>query len=229
MGLNNTDLFSGISVASLSNEQIRKLASEKKSAKATTHKESLEESDSEMNLFDQFHEEDEEEDEEETGDDSEEEEEEEGADEDSDLGDLEDEETLLLKRLQEIKKIKAAKKSREIEEDQTDDDGQEEGEEDESDEEKEKEGSKKSGKYVPPHLRKLLSSEPNLRVKAKDDPVNDPNNIELRKKLRGLLNRMSEQNLSVILASIQGLYLENPTNCLPSSLSSSPKKQTHFL
>ncbi|KAL0954941.1 hypothetical protein HGRIS_003874 [Hohenbuehelia grisea] len=66
--------------------------------------------------------------------------------------------------------------------------------------------SQPATKYIPPHLRKA----------QKDAPSEDQ--IKLTKQLKGLLNRMSEQNLGTILDSIEEIYRNNRRNDVTSTL-----------
>ncbi|KAF4571584.1 suppressor of glycerol defect [Pleurotus pulmonarius] len=61
------------------------------------------------------------------------------------------------------------------------------------------------GKYIPPHLRDVNDqpSEAQLR---------------LRKQLKGLLNRVSEQNMASILDTIEGIYRDNRRNDVTSTI-----------
>ncbi|KAG6910848.1 hypothetical protein DXG01_007164 [Tephrocybe rancida] len=63
-------------------------------------------------------------------------------------------------------------------------------------------------RYVPPHLR---NKEP-VDVKPSESM------IRLSRQLKGLLNRMSEQNMGTILDSIEGIYRENRRNDVTTSL-----------
>ncbi|PFH52934.1 hypothetical protein AMATHDRAFT_73766 [Amanita thiersii Skay4041] len=62
--------------------------------------------------------------------------------------------------------------------------------------------------YIPPSLRNSSSS-------GKQDPVSD---LRLTKKLKGLLNRMSEHNLATILDEIEGLYSNHRRHDVTSTL-----------
>lgn len=61
-------------------------------------------------------------------------------------------------------------------------------------------------RYIPPHLRK-----------NQDEPESEAI-IRLKKQLKGLLNRMSEQNLSSIIESIEELYRNNRRHDVTSSI-----------
>ncbi|KAG6853988.1 hypothetical protein C0991_011851 [Blastosporella zonata] len=63
-------------------------------------------------------------------------------------------------------------------------------------------------RYVPPHLRNKQSvlEQPSESI------------IRLSRQLKGLLNRMSEQNMGAILDSIEGIYRENRRNDVTTSL-----------
>ncbi|KAH0585267.1 hypothetical protein H2248_008510 [Termitomyces sp. 'cryptogamus'] len=63
-------------------------------------------------------------------------------------------------------------------------------------------------RYVPPHLRN--------KQNATDKPSESM--IRLSKQLKGLLNRMSEQNMGSILDSIEGIYRDNRRNDVTTSL-----------
>jgi nucleolar MIF4G domain-containing protein 1 len=57
-----------------------------------------------------------------------------------------------------------------------------------------------SAKYVPPHLRKLQQTS------------EDPKTAQMRKELRGLINRLGEGNLLKVAQSIEELYRYNSRN-----------------
>ncbi|RDB25941.1 Suppressor of glycerol defect protein 1 [Hypsizygus marmoreus] len=63
-------------------------------------------------------------------------------------------------------------------------------------------------RYVPPHLRNAL------RDNAKDSEVM----VKLSKQLKGLLNRMSEQNMATILDSVEEIYRDNRRNDVTTTL-----------
>ncbi|CAZ83881.1 unnamed protein product [Tuber melanosporum] len=62
-------------------------------------------------------------------------------------------------------------------------------------------------KYIPPSLRKTQATEPEKLAR-------------LRRKCHGLLNRLSEANLTPILSEVEGLYTTNPRGDVTSTLSS---------
>ncbi|KDR78859.1 hypothetical protein GALMADRAFT_244494 [Galerina marginata CBS 339.88] len=65
-----------------------------------------------------------------------------------------------------------------------------------------------AGTYVPPHLRN-----------TQRDNDNTPELIQkLSRQLKGLLNRMSEQNISTIIDSVEGVYREHRRNDVTSTL-----------
>ncbi|PWW79344.1 hypothetical protein C7212DRAFT_340240 [Tuber magnatum] len=84
----------------------------------------------------------------------------------------------------------------------------------EVDQEAEDSGSPKNGvsaipstpKYLPPSLRKTQATEPEKLAR-------------LRRKCHGLLNRLSEANLTPILSEVEGLYATNPRGDVTSTLS----------
>ncbi|KAF7374789.1 MIF4G/MA4-domain-containing protein [Mycena sanguinolenta] len=61
--------------------------------------------------------------------------------------------------------------------------------------------------YVPPHLRK----------RSQDEPVSEAM-IKLTRQLKGLLNRMTEQNIASILDSIEEIYRKHSRNDVTSTL-----------
>jgi len=63
-----------------------------------------------------------------------------------------------------------------------------------------------TSKYVPPSLRKNQATEPEKLA-------------HLRRKCHGLLNRLSEANLTPILSEVEGLYTTNPRGDVTSTLS----------
>ncbi|KAF8071844.1 hypothetical protein FPV67DRAFT_1482904 [Lyophyllum atratum] len=63
-------------------------------------------------------------------------------------------------------------------------------------------------RYIPPHLRDNEGA----------DEKNSEAMIKLSRQLKGLLNRMSEQNMGGILDSIEGIYRENRRNDVTTSL-----------
>ncbi|KXN88612.1 Suppressor of glycerol defect protein 1 [Leucoagaricus sp. SymC.cos] len=66
--------------------------------------------------------------------------------------------------------------------------------------------SESAARYVPPHLRKKQEESESEAV------------LRLKKQLKGLLNRMSEQNLSSIIDSIEDLYRNNRRHDVTSSI-----------
>lgn len=60
-------------------------------------------------------------------------------------------------------------------------------------------------KYIPPSLRKAASSDSEALVR-------------LRRRIQGLVNRLTEANLISILADVEGLYRDNPRQHVTSSL-----------
>ncbi|KAG5646977.1 hypothetical protein DXG03_001700 [Asterophora parasitica] len=65
-------------------------------------------------------------------------------------------------------------------------------------------------RYIPPHLR---NREPT-------DEKNTEVMLKLKRQLKGLLNRMSEQNMATILDSVEGIYRENRRNDVTTTLTS---------
>ncbi|GLB40326.1 putative protein with domain in DAP-5, eIF4G, MA-3 and other proteins [Lyophyllum shimeji] len=65
-----------------------------------------------------------------------------------------------------------------------------------------------AARYIPPHLRNKESA----------DARHSESMIKLSRQLKGLLNRMSEQNLAGILDSIEGIYREHRRNDVTTSL-----------
>ncbi|KAF9050784.1 hypothetical protein BDZ89DRAFT_977686 [Hymenopellis radicata] len=68
--------------------------------------------------------------------------------------------------------------------------------------------SAKTTTYVPPHLRN------------KDTTEDSEEQVKLRRNLKGLLNRMSEQNLASILDSVEELYRKHRRNDVTSTITS---------
>ncbi|KAI9461662.1 hypothetical protein BJY52DRAFT_1357376 [Lactarius psammicola] len=66
-----------------------------------------------------------------------------------------------------------------------------------------------SSRYVPPHLREEL---PNSN---KSD-----SNVKLTRQLKGLLNKLSEQNIATILSNIEALYREHRRHDMTTSITS---------
>ncbi|CAA7266968.1 unnamed protein product [Cyclocybe aegerita] len=62
--------------------------------------------------------------------------------------------------------------------------------------------------YVPPHLRKP----------QRQDDANSGTILKLTRQLKGLLNRMSEQNIGTIITSIEEVYREHRRNDVTSTL-----------
>ncbi|CEL56261.1 Suppressor of glycerol defect protein 1 OS=Schizosaccharomyces pombe (strain 972 / ATCC 24843) GN=sgd1 PE=3 SV=1 [Rhizoctonia solani AG-1 IB] len=58
------------------------------------------------------------------------------------------------------------------------------------------------GAYVPPHLRQ----------KAGSSSSQTPEQAKLARQLKGLLNRLSEQNIEAIVGEVEALYRSNPRN-----------------
>ncbi|KAG8872492.1 suppressor of glycerol defect [Tulasnella sp. 331] len=65
------------------------------------------------------------------------------------------------------------------------------------------------GHYVPPALRKAANSKEAVKTEAQ---------IKLSRQLKGLLNKLSEQNISTILLDLEDLYRENTRNDVTVSL-----------
>ncbi|KAJ2935373.1 hypothetical protein H1R20_g1721, partial [Candolleomyces eurysporus] len=111
-----------------------------------------------------------------------------------------------------------------LEDSSSDEDGTEEGDDENWDEEwggvdseAEEDGEsspanadppKAAGAYVPPHLRKakLDAAQPSEEI------------IKLTRQLKGLLNRMSEQNISSIIDGVEDIYRNNRRNDVTSTL-----------
>ncbi|TFK23605.1 hypothetical protein FA15DRAFT_656561 [Coprinopsis marcescibilis] len=68
-------------------------------------------------------------------------------------------------------------------------------------------GNKTPSAYIPPHLRKAQAAQ------APSEAL-----LKLTRQLKGLLNRMSEQNMSTILDGIEEIYRENTRNDVTSTL-----------
>ncbi|PPQ83942.1 hypothetical protein CVT26_008765 [Gymnopilus dilepis] len=65
-----------------------------------------------------------------------------------------------------------------------------------------------AGAYVPPHLRKAEA----------EDNSNSETIQKLTKQLKGLLNRMSEQNIATIIDGVEGVYREHRRHDVTSTL-----------
>ncbi|KAF8738810.1 hypothetical protein RHS02_05516, partial [Rhizoctonia solani] len=66
------------------------------------------------------------------------------------------------------------------------------------------------GAYVPPHLRQ----------KADPNSTQTPEQAKLARQLKGLLNRLSEQNIESIVGEVEALYRANPRNDVTQALTS---------
>ncbi|KAI9440011.1 hypothetical protein H4582DRAFT_2111151 [Lactarius indigo] len=66
-----------------------------------------------------------------------------------------------------------------------------------------------SSRYVPPHLREGLSN-----------PNKSDSYVKLTRQLKGLLNKLSEQNIATMLSNIEALYREHRRNDVTSSITS---------
>ncbi|KIM20855.1 hypothetical protein M408DRAFT_81406 [Serendipita vermifera MAFF 305830] len=64
-----------------------------------------------------------------------------------------------------------------------------------------------TSKYVPPHLRPGAS-------------IDDQNRIRLVRQLKGLMNRLSEQNIGTVISELEHIYRENTRHDVTSSLAS---------
>ncbi|CAE6413936.1 unnamed protein product [Rhizoctonia solani] len=65
-----------------------------------------------------------------------------------------------------------------------------------------------TGAYVPPHLRQ----------KADSTSTQTPEQAKLTRQLKGLLNRLSEQNIEAIVGDVEALYRTNPRNDVTQAL-----------
>ncbi|KAG8717096.1 suppressor of glycerol defect [Ceratobasidium sp. 395] len=74
------------------------------------------------------------------------------------------------------------------------------------------EQQKATGAYVPPHLRqKAESSDASTTAQTTEQ-------IKLARQLKGLLNRLSEQNIEGIVTEVEALYRSNPRNDVTQAL-----------
>ncbi|CAE6441285.1 unnamed protein product [Rhizoctonia solani] len=64
------------------------------------------------------------------------------------------------------------------------------------------------GTYVPPHLRQ----------KADTGTTQTPEQAKLARQIKGLLNRLSEQNIEAIVGEVEALYRSNPRNDVTQAL-----------
>ncbi|KAH7335592.1 armadillo-type protein [Rhizoctonia solani] len=64
------------------------------------------------------------------------------------------------------------------------------------------------GAYVPPHLRQ----------KADSSTTQTPEQVKLARQVKGLLNRLSEQNIEGIVGEVEALYRSNPRNDVTQAL-----------
>ncbi|KDN35887.1 hypothetical protein RSAG8_11249, partial [Rhizoctonia solani AG-8 WAC10335] len=64
------------------------------------------------------------------------------------------------------------------------------------------------GAYVPPHLRQ----------KADSGTTQTPEQVKLARQIKGLLNRLSEQNIEGIVGEVEALYRSNPRNDVTQAL-----------
>ncbi|KAG8700061.1 suppressor of glycerol defect [Ceratobasidium sp. 394] len=71
---------------------------------------------------------------------------------------------------------------------------------------------KATGAYVPPHLRQKVASSDTTAT------TQTPEQIKLTRQLKGLLNRLSEQNIEGIVAEVEALYRSNPRNDVTQAL-----------
>ncbi|KAG9084328.1 suppressor of glycerol defect [Ceratobasidium sp. UAMH 11750] len=71
---------------------------------------------------------------------------------------------------------------------------------------------KATGAYVPPHLRQKVAPSDAATT------TQTPEQIKLARQLKGLLNRLSEQNIEGIVAEVEALYRSNPRNDVTQAL-----------
>ncbi|KAG9124497.1 suppressor of glycerol defect [Ceratobasidium sp. 392] len=79
-------------------------------------------------------------------------------------------------------------------------------------EHKSPEPAKAAGAYVPPHLRQKATSSDSTTI------TQTPEQVKLARQLKGLLNRLSEQNIQGIVTETEGLYRSNPRNDVTQAL-----------
>lgn len=75
-----------------------------------------------------------------------------------------------------------------------------------------------TGKYIPPHLRARLA-EGNAEDDSGMDPKRKEKLMQLKRLLKGQLNRLSEANMHKITTEIDNLYMKNSRHDMNSTLS----------
>lgn len=77
-----------------------------------------------------------------------------------------------------------------------------------------------TGKYIPPHLRARLAAEAaNSSTEGEMDPKRREKLLQLKRLLKGQLNRLSEANMHKICTEIDNLYMRNSRNDMNTTLS----------
>lgn len=77
-----------------------------------------------------------------------------------------------------------------------------------------------TGKYIPPHLRARMAAEAvNGSADGEMDPKRKEKLMQLKRLLKGQLNRLSEANMHKICTEIDNLYMRNSRNDMNTTLS----------